>query len=1604
MLISYAQNFEDVILWRALKDVVNGFYVDIGANDPNVDSVSLAFYQKGWRGIHVEPVHEFAERIRLARPDEEVIEAAIASRRKSLTFYKVGDTGMSTGDAAIAVQHEAAGFPIESRVVPCVTLSKILSRFENRDIHWLKIDVEGMEKSVIDSWLPSAARPWIVVVESTEPNSPKQNFEAWEPALLDLGYEFVYFDGLNRFYVSAAQPQLKAAFGPGPNYFDDFSLTGASIFSRLPAVKQQESEQNIADLDSKLAAHERRAAENRRAVSTRDREIARLNDELASQEHIAAEAQGALGARDRDIESLSHKLVTQERRTAEAQLVIGARELDIENLNNKLAAQERKTAEAQRAVDARNRDIADLNNKLTSQVQIAAEAQRAVGAKDRDIANLTNKLDSQERRATEAQRAVSVRDRDIANLNNELASQESKAAEAQRAVSTQALDIADLNDKLASQESKATEARRAIAARDRDIAVLNEKLTSQTHMAADAQRELGLAREQIANLQSQVDALRNNALSDSASPLMRDMRSAYALLRHGVWAWLTFAPRSRPRRLARKILAEASRSYALKAVARVFFAPFPALKNRLRVAIENDRYLVLNARRLSEAGKPEALIEDRQRAVGKQSADITFTSEATTPQTTFLFVGHTATCLTNTGVQRTVRGLATGLATNGVRVRYVKWDAASKQCVLIDSEERALFSKWNGPNLTDEDKSIYVSAGESAAAVEAAVDDRLIVPEVVHASFQNHVVALDLIMWARRRGIEIGFIFYDAIPLLRTEFAEMAPTHAQYMQHLRLADIVWPISRWSGRDLISFWSASERAGPKTMPPVLPLHLPAGSASQRRKTDVRHQERLILSVGTIEERKNQLQLIRAFQAHKESNPQSSWQLVLVGNLHPSVSSKVQDAVKNDPSIRHLGHVSDEELEGLYAACAFTVFPSIEEGFGLPILESLAHGKPCICANFGAMAELIEGGGCLPVNTHDLASVRDAMEELMNDLPLRQSLTEQACSRSMIRWSDYAASVSDLIGSSVAARAKLGLIYYWVDLTASFPNSNGIQQVTRQLARELMSRGNRLIPVKWDRTAGALGRVNKHELAFLANRDGPSPEQWSDWIAPEIAGPNSWLVMTELPLNLTASEQAGLRQYVKERNLSHAAVFYGDAVNSEMKPNRSERFLQAHREYMLSLHDYDLVLAISDSSRAELIKFLGRELIKPQSLEMQIETVALSQELSNDPQASNLWTVYAEKFAKRLARHSSSGRSDGLSVPEHEVRQRSLAMRIPPRPKLSLCISTYNRAEWLLTNLRNWARLYPVATPEVELFVCDNASTDHTEEVVKAYLNRSDFSYWRNSQNVGMLGNLQVTASHARGSYVWIVGDDDLVMPGSIERILKAIDENPDAGLIYLNYAFTRIDDARTVTNFEAFFAEATPIVPPEADRIGPVKQICASNENFFTAIYTLVLRRDHAINAYSQNTDGRPFSTMLTAIPTTHYVLNNMMDEPGVWIGSPQIVVNMNVSWMKYAPLWILERIPEVYEVAERKGVACDDIDRWRRHTLPGVVHFFREIYGADPLDNAAYFSAARLVRRFKHLPEFSRRQSELVSVYEEAHKSGHPAATEPASEIFPARN
>lgn len=254
--VSYAQNFEDVMLWRALRTVEGGFYIDIGAQDPIVDSVSYGFYLQGWRGLHVEPSVQYAEKLRTARPDEVVEQLLISDSGQPTEFFVIADTGLSTANQSIAAQHAESGFAMSTSVVSSASLDDLFDKHQVPNVHWLKVDVEGLEADVISSWKHSTVRPWILVIESTVPMTRQQNHEGWDGLVLEKGYKFVYFDGLNRFYLHSDHLDLEHFFDTPPNIFDDVVLGGIASNSLCTVFKEREWAQRSVEerLQSEISA------------------------------------------------------------------------------------------------------------------------------------------------------------------------------------------------------------------------------------------------------------------------------------------------------------------------------------------------------------------------------------------------------------------------------------------------------------------------------------------------------------------------------------------------------------------------------------------------------------------------------------------------------------------------------------------------------------------------------------------------------------------------------------------------------------------------------------------------------------------------------------------------------------------------------------------------------------------------------------------------------------------------------------------------------------------------------------------------------------------------------------------------------------------------------------------------------------------------------------------------------------------------------------------------------------------------------------------------------------------------------------------------------
>ena len=269
MFESFAQNGEDIILWRALGGIEIGTYVDVGAADPDDDSVTKAFYQRGWRGINIEPAPEYAARLAAERPDDVLVQACAGDSEGSIVLHHVVGTGLSSvvDDSVEAL--DGTDYEVVDVVVPVQRLDEILTEAgwtPDQPIHFLKIDVEGFEESVIRSIDLDVWRPWVIVAESTRPRSTEQAHHGWEPVLLEHGYEFCLFDGLNRYYVAAEHADLRPALSFPPGVFDQPYLTPPH------AKLMREYENLVAGHDRLVTLHEKSLV----AYDERGHEIDRL--------------------------------------------------------------------------------------------------------------------------------------------------------------------------------------------------------------------------------------------------------------------------------------------------------------------------------------------------------------------------------------------------------------------------------------------------------------------------------------------------------------------------------------------------------------------------------------------------------------------------------------------------------------------------------------------------------------------------------------------------------------------------------------------------------------------------------------------------------------------------------------------------------------------------------------------------------------------------------------------------------------------------------------------------------------------------------------------------------------------------------------------------------------------------------------------------------------------------------------------------------------------------------------------------------------------------------------------------------------------------------
>jgi len=306
-------------------------------------------------------------------------------------------------------------------------------------------------------------------------------------------------------------------------------------------------------------------------------------------------------------------------------------------------------------------------------------------------------------------------------------------------------------------------------------------------------------------------------------------------------------------------------------------------------------------------------------------------------------------------------------------------------------------------------KESFVFADEPARKVEFQKQDWLLTVELFSAAERPGFA-----VWMERRECRSAAMFYDAIPLRfpHVTWPQSVQRHPGHMKMLADFDRVFAISRASQADLTGFWSWQ---GVMPRAQVAPIEFgadfdgsPRVAASPSAKTNARPQ---LLCVGIVEPRKNQGFLLEACEALWRDG--LDFELHLVGRVNPHFGKPLEKRFKQTQQRESRFHfhavASDATLRKLYREARAVCLPTQAEGCGLPLLEALWHGVPCVASDLPVLREIADAGGCLMATVDDLADWQIKLRAVLTDAAQCARLQTEAMTRALPRWADTAAAL-------------------------------------------------------------------------------------------------------------------------------------------------------------------------------------------------------------------------------------------------------------------------------------------------------------------------------------------------------------------------------------------------------------------------------------------------------------------------------------------------------------------------------------------------------------------------------------------------------------------
>ncbi len=371
-------------------------------------------------------------------------------------------------------------------------------------------------------------------------------------------------------------------------------------------------------------------------------------------------------------------------------------------------------------------------------------------------------------------------------------------------------------------------------------------------------------------------------------------------------------------------------------------------------------------------------------------------------------VHHTAEASFATGIQRVTReAVRRWVETH--RPTLIGWHGSLDSLRRLTPPEirRAC---WGGPEVSD----------PAPGPIIVPFNCTYLLPEL--ATETERTDALRCL--AQYSSNELSLIGYDMVPITvpETTHPAMPAAFARNLAAARHARRIATISESAAVEYLG-WArmvhAVGVAGPTVVPCSLPNEVRTSTADEMAATTDRllvGNLPMVLVVGSHEPRKNHLAVLHASELLWREGHRFSLTFIggrsWSGDLFMASLAKLQAQGRPVETISAAG---DALLWSAYRLARFTVFPSINEGFGLPVVESITCGTPAITSNFGAMREIAADGGARLIDPRDDHALAGVMRELLTDDAELQRLTEAAVSRPVRTWDTYAAEAWDILTS-------------------------------------------------------------------------------------------------------------------------------------------------------------------------------------------------------------------------------------------------------------------------------------------------------------------------------------------------------------------------------------------------------------------------------------------------------------------------------------------------------------------------------------------------------------------------------------------------------------